>query len=249
MKIKKVFKWTFIIAISMLALGFSALLVWSKTGTYSAGNTALSALLSSEDVTVTQDEYITLKPTQKVETGLIFYPGGLVEPAAYAPVLHQTAENGVMVVVTPMPFNLAIFNPFAANDVIEAYPHINKWFIAGHSLGGAAAAIYADNNSERIDGVAFWDSYPPDSADLSNIEIRVLSIYGTRDGQANTENFDVKRKLLPKDAAFVPIEGASHAQFGDYGPQKGDVVPSISQADQHQQITEIMLNFIFRDLR
>jgi len=36
----------------------------------------------------------------------------------------------------------------------------------------------------------------------------------------------------------------NHAQFGDYGPQKGDIVASISLAKQHEKVSEIMLDFI-----
>ena len=80
--------------------------------------------------------------------------------------MHQIAEKGVLVIITPIPLNLAIFNIGAANAVIDAYPHITTWILAGHSLGGASAAIIAEKNQERIDAIALWDSYPADSADL-----------------------------------------------------------------------------------
>ena len=145
-----------------------------------------------------------------------------------------------------MPLNLAIFNTGAANAVIETHPEISTWILAGHSLGGAAAGIYANTSSNKIDGLAFWDSYPPDSADLSDTNLDVISIFGTSEGFPNTDNFDEKRYLLPAGAEFGPIEGASHAQFGDYGPQKGDVVPVLSLSEQHDRVAEIMLGFIDR---
>jgi pimeloyl-ACP methyl ester carboxylesterase len=175
---------------------------------------------------------------------LIFYPGGLVDPAAYAPVLHKLAEEGLLVIITPMPLNLAIFNTGTASAVIEAYPQISTWILAGHSLGGASAGIFAGNNPTAVEALAFWDSYPPDSADLSDYSIPVISIYGTSNGDPNTDNFNEKRDLLPSNTMFVPIEGASHAQFGDYGPQKGDVTPALSLAEQHEQVAELMLDFI-----
>jgi pimeloyl-ACP methyl ester carboxylesterase len=148
-----------------------------------------------------------------------------------------------------MPLNLAIFNTNAANTVIEAFPDIDAWVLAGHSLGGAAASIYAENHSDEIAGLALWDSYPPDSADLSDNDLDVISIYGTTDGTANTDNFEQKKPLLPQNTTYVPIEGASHAQFGDYGPQRGDVVPSISAAEQHARVAALMLEFIARTIR
>ena len=220
------------------------MLVWSKTGTYPARRVALSALESTNTVTITHVKWITFTPVEKVDTGLIFYPGGFVEPTAYAPILHRIAEEGVLVIIVPMPLNLAILNPGAANKVIDNYPFITTWILSGHTLGGATAAIFAENNPGKIDAIALWDSYPPNSADLSNSDISAISIFGTTNNFPNTENFDDKRYLLPEDTIFVAIEGANHAQFGDYGPQKGDVVASISLSEQHEQVAEIMLNFI-----
>jgi hypothetical protein len=244
MKAKKIIWLALVGIVLVIAIGVLGMLVWAETGTYPARSVALSALESTDRVTITQDKFITFEPVEKADTGLIFYPGGLVEPTAYAPILHKIAEAGVLVVITPMPLNLAILNTGAANAVIDEYPHISTWILAGHSLGGASAAIFAENNPTKIDALVLWDSYPPSSADLSDSAIPALSIFGTTDSVPNTENFDEQRHLLPANTEFVGIEGASHAQFGDYGPQKGDVVASISLAEQHERVAEIMLDFI-----
>ena len=244
MNIKKIIKYTFIGFVSIIIIGVLGMLVWSKTGTYPARMVALSSLESTDRVTIIQDKWIVFEPVKKTDTGLIFYPGGLVEPTAYAPILYKIAEKGVLVIITPMPLNLAIFNTGAANAVIEAYPEITTWILAGHSLGGASAAIFAESNPKRIDAIALWDSYPPNSADLSDNNIPVISIFGTTNNIPNTDNFDNNKHLLPADTIFIRIEGANHAQFGDYGPQKGDVVASMSLAEQHEKVAEIMLDFI-----
>jgi hypothetical protein len=224
MNIKKIIKYLVIGFITIIIIGVLGMLVWSKTGTYPARMVALSALESTDWVTITQDKWIVFEPVNETEIGLIFYPGGLVEPSAYALILHQIAEEGLLVIITPMPLNLAIFNTGAANAVIDAYPYISTWIIAGHSLGGASAAIFTENNPKRIDAIALWDSYPPDSADLSDNTISVISIFSATNNFPNTENFNDKKHLLPAETLFIGIEGANHAQFGDYGPQKGDVV-------------------------
>ena len=244
MNIKKIIKYTLIGLMTIIIIGVLGMLVWSKTGTYPARRVALSALESTDKVTITQDKWIVFEPDKETETGLIFYPGGLVEPTAYAPILHQIAEKGVLVIITPMPLNLAIFDTGAANAVIDAYPNISTWILAGHSLGGASAAIFAENYPKRIAAIALWDSYPADSADLSDNTISVISIFGTTNNIPNTENFDDKKHLLPAETIFIGIEGANHAQFGDYGPQKGDVAASMSLAEQHEKVAEIMLDFI-----
>lgn len=244
MDIKRILKIAGAGVLVLLVVAAAGLFIWSATSTYPAGEIAAEAMEPSASVSVSQDRWIVFTPESEPEVGVIFYPGGLVAPEAYAPVLRQLAEDGFLVVLTPMPLNLAIFNTNAANAVIEAYPDINDWLLAGHSLGGAAASIYAENHPGQIEALALWDSYPPDSADLSDNDLEVISIYGTTDGQANTDNFEEKRPLLPPDTTFAPIEGASHAQFGDYGPQKGDVEPSISAAEQHERVTALMLAFI-----
>ena len=247
MKVKRIIQFAFIGLVSIVFVGVLGMLVWAKTGTYPARTVALSALESTDRVTITQDKLIAFTPVEKMETGLIFYPGGLVEPTAYAPILRKIAEKGVLVVITPMPLNLAILNTGAASAVIDDYPHISTWILAGHSLGGASAAIFAENNPTRIDAIALWDSYPPNSADLSDNTISALSIFGTTDNLPNTDNFNDRKHLLPANTMFVGIEGANHAQFGDYGPQKGDVVASISLAEQHERVAEIMLDFIMHN--
>jgi hypothetical protein len=244
MKARRILRYTLIGFVSIVIIGVLGMLVWARTGTYPARAVALSALGSTDRVTVTQGKLIAFTPVEKTETGLIFYPGGLVEPTAYAPILRKIAEEGVLVAITPMPLNLAILNTGAANGVIDGYPHISTWILAGHSLGGASAAIFAENNPTRIDAIALWDSYPPNSADLSDNTISAISIFGTTNNSPNTENFDDRRHLLPANTVFVGIEGANHAQFGDYGPQKGDVVASMSLAEQHEQVAGLMLDFI-----
>ena len=245
MKTRKIVKITLIGLVSLIALAVLGLFIWSGVSTYPAKSVALSVLQSSDTVTVSQGKNIVFTPAENTQTGLIFYPGALVEPAAYAPILHQIAREGVLVVITPMPFNLAIFNPGAADAVINAYPQITRWFLAGHSLGGASAAIFADNNPEKISGLVFWDSYPPDFADLSDNTFPVLSIFGTTAHIPNTKDFDQKRPLLPEQAVFTPIEGANHSQFGDYGFQKGDVPAVLPMAQQHTMVAKTMLDFIF----
>jgi hypothetical protein len=244
MKIRIITKYILIGVVTIIFVGFLGMLIWSKTGTYPARMAALSASESTDRVSVTQDKLIVFTPSEKVDTGLIFYPGGLVEPIAYAPVLHKIAESGVLVIITPMPLNLAIFNTGAANSVIDNYPGVSNWILAGHSLGGASAAIFAENNPNTIDALTLWDSYPADSADLSDNAIPVLSIFGTTNNIPNTENFNDKKYLLPANTTFFGIEGANHAQFGDYGPQKGDVAASISLIEQHKQVAKITMDFI-----
>jgi len=130
-KIKKAIKFISFGLLTILVIGVLGIFLWSKIGTYPAGEVATAALQSTNRVTVTQDRWIIFTPVEMGETGLIFYPGGLVEPAAYAPILHKISEEGVLVIIVPMPLNLAILNPGAADAVIGNYPKYHNGFLPG----------------------------------------------------------------------------------------------------------------------
>ena len=93
MNYKKILKHTLIGILSLLVIAVAGLFLWSATSTYPAREVALASLETTEKVTVSQDKWIVFTPDQEADIGLIFYPGGLVDPAAYAPVLHQIAEK------------------------------------------------------------------------------------------------------------------------------------------------------------
>ena len=92
-KNKKTIKYTLLDLLAVLIVGALGMTLWSITGTYPVEAVAQAALNSTDRVAETQDHWITFKPVDEVEEWLIFYPGGLVEPSAYAPVLHQIAST------------------------------------------------------------------------------------------------------------------------------------------------------------
>ena len=141
-----------------------------------------------------------------------------------------------MVVIVPMPLNLAVFGVNSANEVIAAYPNITSWAIGGHSLGGTMAAQYIHDNPKKLEGLALWASYPPSGVDLSKFNITVVTVHGTNDGLVSSQQIDDSLKQLPPDTIIVEIDGGNHAQFGWYGPQSGDNAATIS-IDQQQELT------------
>ena len=98
--------------------------------------------------------------------------------------LRPLAEKGYLVVVPPMPLNLAVFGVNAADEVIKSYPEIKHWAVGGHSLGGSMAASYARAHLDKIQGLVLWASYPAGSDDLSKTSLKVGSIYAANDGLA-----------------------------------------------------------------
>jgi hypothetical protein len=238
MKIIKHILLGLVVALVLSGIGF---IVWAETPLGPAPE-ALSALESDSQVTVTTDGFITFQPANvQPTTGFIFYPGGRVDYRSYAAPLHEIAAQGYLVILVPVHLNLAFFDINAAQPIFAAHPEIQYWAVGGHSLGGVAAALFAKNHPETK-GLIFWASYPADDS-FKNSDIKALSIYGTND-MAGMEKFDETKKLLPKDTQFVVIDGGNHAQFGDYGPQPGDKIATISRAEQQKQVVEASVKFL-----
>ncbi len=232
---------TILLAGLFLALG--AFVIWANDA-YPAGEPALQALNTDSQVKIKLENNIyTFGPAEVNPTfGFIFYPGGRVDYQAYAPVLRMIAEKGYFVALVPVPLNLAFFDVNAAGRVQARHPEIQQWVVSGHSLGGVAAAMFAKNHLNELDGIVFFASYPGDDS-LKNTDIKVLSIYGTND-MAGMEKFAETKSLLPGDTQFVVIEGGNHAQFGSYGPQAGDKPATISPEDQWTQVAAATVNFL-----
>mgnify|MGYP002626576116 CR=1 FL=1 len=99
------------------------------------------------------DNTIVFTPTDvKATKALIFYPGGLVETEAYAPLMEQLAENDIQCILVEMPYYLAILDANGARGIQDKYPDIEDWYIGGHSLGGAMACLYADRHVDEYKG-------------------------------------------------------------------------------------------------
>jgi len=206
---------------------------------------ALLALESDTLVTIENGkDWITFIPTNfTTETGFIFYPGGNVEPEAYALIARGIAEEGFFVSIIKMPFDLAVFAPKKASKLMTNYSNITSWIIGGHSLGGSMAAKFVYDSPESFDGLVFLASYPAKSNDLSNYNISALSLYGSLDGVLSTPINDTK-SLLPSNAIYFEIQGGNHAYFGSYGEQKGDFQATISRSEQQQITIDEITSFI-----
>jgi len=224
------------IGLALILLAVFAAVAWT-TLTYPPLPEALAALQSDAQVSVQAGPWWVFRPAEDDSSvGLILYPGGLVDERAYAPMARAIAAEGYLVAIVPMPLRLAVLGAERAAAVLKAFPETKQWAVGGHSLGGAMAAQFARRHPDRVHGLVLWAAYPSGSDDLSDSELQVLSLYATNDGLTSFEEIEGSRRLLPPDAEFVAIEGVNHAQFGAYGPQRGDGVPTIGREAQQAQI-------------
>ena len=99
------------LAVLSMFLFFSSNLMAQELGeTFPPMPEALKALESDQAVTVREIEvgeweedsnfYYAFEPQRKEPTvGFIIYPGGLVDPASYAPTAHELAAKGYLTVI------------------------------------------------------------------------------------------------------------------------------------------------------
>ncbi len=208
---------------------------------YHANDTAIAATFSDDEVTVIQKNNDCMVFTPKnPEYGLVFYPGGKVEYTAYAPLMKELAREGFFCVLVKMPFNLAVFDINAADDVIAEYTNIKEWYIGGHSLGGSMAASYASKNTDKLKGLILLAAYS--TVDLNESCLDVIQINAREDEILWDDMEEVKKYQpnLPDDFKQLCIEGGCHAYFGSYGEQKGDGKPWITPEEQIRQTVDFV---------
>lgn len=199
---------------------------------YYRADAAAQDLMDDPSVRIGSD-HVVVTADGSSDTALIFYPGAKVEYTAYLPILKEiTARSGMSSFLVKMPFNLAIFDQDAADDIMEEYPAVSHWYVGGHSMGGAMASDYASNNPEKVQGLVLlgaylYGSYPED---------RTLTVYGDL-------NTSVAEKVDYSENVIV-IEGGNHAQFGNYGRQRGDPEATVSVREQQSITADAVADFL-----
>jgi pimeloyl-ACP methyl ester carboxylesterase len=235
------------VALVVGAVGGLVVVWWSRP--FSAQEPALTAMVSDSSVSVSESmTRIVLTPTGTASDTAVFYqPGAKVEARAYAAVLRPLAEAGHQVVIIKQPMGIAFLSLGAFDRVRSDFSAVPGWVLGGHSLGGTVASIQANDTGGDAPGstrgLLLHASYP--ASDISeSLQAAVTSVFGTNDGLATPEDIDASRADLPGSAQFVPVEGAVHAFFGDYGPQPGDGEPTISHDEARTQISNASVEFV-----
>jgi len=229
----KLAKKTFLIIMAILILLVGAFYIYTLDY-YRADEETLHAMSSSDSSIERFGRITVFNPKEETDsnTGFIFYPGGKVEAIAYAPLLKQLANQGITCVLVKMPFNLAVFDINACDKALSRVSNVSRWYLAGHSLGGAMASSYVDNNSDHLEGLILLGAYP-----INNEDIPTLVVYGSED-----LGLDISKLSHTKNV--FKIFGGNHAYFGNYGEQKGDGTASISRQTQQEIATTKIMAFI-----
>lgn len=233
---KKFFKWTALSIVGLLLLAVIVFLVWTQ---FTYGPTKEATSYASQ---ATETDGRLEFGDETSEVGIIIYPGAKVEKEAYAYYGTRLAEAGIFVAIPSLRLNLGILDIDAAEPIIEANPDIERWYLAGHSLGGSAASGYALEHQSQVEGVIFLASYPISS--MKGSALNAFSISGEVDGLAVPDDIEKSRDHVPDDSVFYQIQNGNHANFGMYGPQKGDNDSSLTSKQQMDETIEQILRWL-----
>ena len=238
-KILSFFKWLVITLVALIIVCVVAFKIYTSKY-YRADSMIINLInnISDDRVhTFSDKDGMVFIPQQEYRAVIVFYPGGKVEYTAYCPLLYQLAARGFICILPKMPENLALLSVDAVEKIGRGHQEEREsvanleWYLAGHSLGGVAAATYlGDGNDDDYAGLILCASYT--TSDFTDSNIRLLSIYGSEDKVLNRGNYDSSKSLWPKDSTEYVIEGGIHSYFGSYGIQNGDGVPEISNNKQ-----------------
>lgn len=217
----------------ILILAFASFFIY-VSDYYKAVNVNINDIQSSEiNIIIEKNDYVVVKPRNSNKSiGLIFYPGGKVDHKAYLPLMSKIAKEGVTTIIVKMPFNLAVFDQDAADNVVKEFSHIENWYIGGHSLGGAMASSYLDDATHDCQGLILLGAYP-----VSKQELPTVIVYGSKD-------LVLDKTKISKSLNSYEIDGGNHAYFGNYGEQDGDGEAEISREKQQEITLGIIIEFI-----
>ncbi|NQX48257.1 alpha/beta hydrolase [Paenibacillus tritici] len=228
----------------VLILLVAGVFIWRYLTPYKPEERAETALISAGGVSVEQnDNWISFDPAVVLGTSVIFYPGALVKAEAYAPLARKVAAAGHPFYIARMPLNLAVIKGDAAEEIIRVHPK-QSFVLGGHSLGGVMASRFAADHAGQLEGVFLLASYPDEKGSLKDTTLSVLSVLGTEDKVVDQKSYNQGRAYLPGNTVYVSVEGGNHAQFGSYGPQKGDGVAAITEEEQQTRTVRAMLDWM-----
>lgn len=204
-----------------------------------------SVLVSNESVEVVDSpSSIQFLPRRPRAAGLIFFPGALVDPTAYAPLVRRTADAGYPAFLVRLPlrgFSTDEATRAAgatAQELMEAHPGL-RWLVAGHSKGGLFACRVA--SAHPVQALLLLGTTHPRVFSLSSLAIPVTKVTGSRDGLAGPARVRAAAGNLPPSTRFVLLEGGNHSQFGYYGFQLGDRPAAISREEQQNLVFSVVL--------
>ncbi len=174
---------------------------------------------------------------------IIFFPGGLVDPQAYVPLVRSIAESGYNIHIIKMPGRMSTRGYQKIKTLFNLRDSGKKFILGGHSQGAKMAAQFVYENEKSIAGLYLLATSHPRDIDLSSISIPCIKIYAENDGLASVEEVEENKSKLPQGNQLVLINGGNHSQFAYIGNLLMDGKATISREEQHQQTMQLLIEF------
>jgi pimeloyl-ACP methyl ester carboxylesterase len=226
---------------------------WSLIA-YRASPEAHLALQNDAEVEVTHDSgvwsFIPAQAPDPIQASLLFFPGALVDPIAYAPLARAVAKAGFAAYILELPRRGAFGGAddpqlrTRAVALMRRTDVARRWVLAGHSRGAVIVSELANQKLQGLAGVILIGTSHPRDVNLVSLRIPIMKIIGTRDGLASIGEVEANRDKLPVSTTWVKVEGGNHSQFGWYGFQPGDKRASISPEKQREQMITSVLDML-----
>ena len=174
--------------------------------------------------------------------GVMLYGAGLVDPRSYSVLAAKIAQCGFPVAILCFAGDLPR-DPKGgrAAGVASRLSQVERWVLAGHSMGGhaaasAAAALELDLPSnvpafpyKKLAGIAVLGGRVSGAdmetgLDLSAAELPAVAIAGGRDSIVRPEEVEAGLRHMPDGTGYIVIASGTHQGFAHYdrgGRQEG----------------------------
>ena len=164
------------------------------------------------------------------QVGVVFYPGGLVDPRGYSVIANILTTRYGLPTVIPV-FNSDLAFTFGTCDsgrldlAKAEFPQVEKWVLAGHSFGGIGAMSDMwsrwNDGDESAAGLAMLAAdIRPDVGcgfiDFSDVDLPMASVTGSVDGVLNFTRWEANTVYFSNATQMLGIFGGTHDQFGAY---------------------------------
>ena len=216
--------------------------VWNWS-TFQSRNLPKDTFISNDTIEVFEnDDRITFKSKQADRpVEIIFFPGGLTDPEAYAPLCRKIAGNGYTCHIIKASFRLPQYDYQKISALFDFQSR--TYIIGGHSQGARMAAQFVYENPVLMKGLFLLGTSNPRDINLSQFSIPTIKLYAEHDGLASVEEVLEHKNKLPADSKLILVEGGNHSQFGYLGELLGDDGAKITLEEQQSIVLENLINF------
>lgn len=229
--------------VKKICLSIFILMVLMGLGVYQRMHYSAENVIITSNMVETEYGWVVEPEQFTQEYAVVFYQGAGVDSKAYLPLAEKIAQQGYTVHLMDAPFDIALFATKQTEKYFQTQTSQNI-IVMGHSLGGVFASRVALEN--HVSGLVLLSSYPDSKTDLAEQSIEVLSIKPTQDYVLNQQAWQSALERLPEHTTVIEILGGNHAQFGQYGEQRGDGVSTITSQQQQQEVVLALEQMIQR---